>query len=97
MQREGCQNGSLSYNSGMARPIVAKFGGQLETKVMQTAQIMGREHLLERTCTFTPVLVSREQLDRLQSITLAIMLLSLHRLDLILTRGGPSLSLSCSG
>ena len=32
MPHEGCQNWPLSYNSGMARPIVTKFGVRLETK-----------------------------------------------------------------
>ena len=50
MLRDGCQNWPLGYSSGMARPILTKFGVCLKIKAMHIIQGMGGIHLYVCTC-----------------------------------------------
>ena len=69
MPREGCQNCPLSYNSGMAGPIVTKFGLVRAHVAMHIPQLMGDVHVHVRTWARADApqcFVSREWLDGLR-------------------------------
>ena len=71
MPHEGCQNWSLSYNLGMARPIATKFGVLRDQVAMHNCTDYKLEHLhVDMRCTcagvLLPTFVSLERLDGLR-------------------------------
>ena len=68
VHRESCQKWPLSYNSGMAWPIVTKFGvpRHRDQAAMHITQVMGGVHLHVCTCPRADVHVSQKRLDGLR-------------------------------